>query len=420
MAKLSPSDFADKWIPLLADNVFMDIDGPRLERLITDITDSFAPSSTTANVPDWVDGTYYSQGFVILHSFLGSTAIFLKAKQAGYLEEPTDPEGDDNWEPVLSPAPDNALYQVGTVSALRLARGSWVPNRLYWLIGRQDGLGQPLDDVFVRAVAPGQLEPEGFTLDNSSLAAAPVAVRYELASDTTAPVNGMLYNATGQHTDGAMTQKATSDALAGKLDLANAWPDLSTENQIYALFPNNTIAAGAASVFNGDVRRELPPGNDPFTGVSGLMYWRALAPTIVTFSRGTVDGAASLTLAAGEWVFLLGLGGRNSAECTWYVRMRGNVSGASPGAGGASGTVKTVNGMAPDAAGDVTLASTDRYEVPQAVRDAVLAGTFGSGELQGAQPAGSLAGQRFTTASYGFEYERGAGGGLVWCRYAKG
>jgi hypothetical protein len=88
--------------------------------------------------------------------------------------------------------------------------------------------------------------------------------------------------------------------------------------------------------------------------------------------------------------------------------------------GAGAGTVKTVNGVAPDAAGEVTLASTDRYEVPQTVRDAVASGAFSSGELLGAAPAGSLAGQKFTTATYGYEYERGVGGGLVWCRYAKG
>jgi hypothetical protein len=50
---------------------------------------------------------------------------------------------------------------------------------------------------------------------------------------------------------------------------------------------------------------------------------------------------------------------------------------------------------------------------------AVTAGTFSSGELQGTQPAGSLAGMEFTTATYGYKYQRGATGTLVWNRYAK-
>jgi hypothetical protein len=53
------------------------------------------------------------------------------------------------------------------------------------------------------------------------------------------------------------------------------------------------------------------------------------------------------------------------------------------------------------------------------IGSAVTAGTFTNGELQGTQPAGSQAGMKFTTTSYGYEYQRGASGPLVWCRYAK-
>jgi hypothetical protein len=62
----------------------------------------------------------------------------------------------------------------------------------------------------------------------------------------------------------------------------------------------------------------------------------------------------------------------------------------------------------------------DIYDVPDAVRAAVTGGTFTNGELQGTQPADSAAGMKFTTTTYGYEYQRGAGGTLVWCRYAKG
>ena len=43
MAKLAPDDFFAKWVPLTANNVFQDIDGERLEALLADIRDSFAP-----------------------------------------------------------------------------------------------------------------------------------------------------------------------------------------------------------------------------------------------------------------------------------------------------------------------------------------------------------------------------------------
>ncbi|MGI4760573.1 MAG: hypothetical protein ACRYF0_07705 [Janthinobacterium lividum] len=188
MPQLLPEDFADKWIPLLADNVFMNIDGPLLERLIVDIKDSFAASLATANVPDWLKDTYYPLGYVILHSFAGGKAFFMKAKLAGYLPVPTKAEGDDNWEPALSPAADNALYQVGTVAALRREQGNWVPSRLYVLMGRVDATsGDELPDVYVRAVTTEQLEPTGYSLDLHAIPQLPVAVRYDLDQDQTEP-----------------------------------------------------------------------------------------------------------------------------------------------------------------------------------------------------------------------------------------
>ena len=85
--------------------------------------------------------------------------------------------------------------------------------------------------------------------------------------------------------------------------------------------------------------------------------------------------------------------------------------------------LRTVNGQYADVAGNITAGGSstlrDVYDVPQAMRDAVMAGTYSSGELQGAQPAGSLAGFTFTTATYGYAYQRGAAGALVWNRFIK-
>lgn len=61
----------------------------------------------------------------------------------------------------------------------------------------------------------------------------------------------------------------------------------------------------------------------------------------------------------------------------------------------------------------------DVQDVPETLRDAVAAGSYSSGELQGTQPAGSLAGFTFTTATYGYAYQRGAAGALVWNRFVK-
>jgi len=71
------------------------------------------------------------------------------------------------------------------------------------------------------------------------------------------------------------------------------------------------------------------------------------------------------------------------------------------------------------ATGGPGLPTLDVYAVPQAVRSAVTAGSYTSGELQGQQPAGSVAGMKFTTAASVYEYMPGASGVLVWNRFSK-
>jgi hypothetical protein len=51
MAKLSNQEFYDKWVPLLADNVFQDIDGKRFEQLLADLRDSFASTADLSAQP---------------------------------------------------------------------------------------------------------------------------------------------------------------------------------------------------------------------------------------------------------------------------------------------------------------------------------------------------------------------------------
>jgi hypothetical protein len=234
------------------------------------------------------------------------------------------------------------------------------------------------------------------------------------------------YAATGQHTDGAMTQKATTDALATKVerdDLPLDWlwnaniTSQHTSANPAPLAPNTLARLNPYAEATTDFYVSLPPAwFGKGTKGTTLAFHAATAGTLHFADGFLVDKAPTLTLAAGSSVVLSATSeGRSTRTDTSGVNY--TVVLAS-GAGGA-GTVKTVNGLAPDASGDVSLPATDRYDVPPAVRDAVLAGTFSSGELNGAQPAGSLAGQRFTSASFGYEYERGAGGALVWCRYPK-
>lgn len=51
MAQLSNQAFYDKWVPLLADNVFQDIDGERFEQLLADVRDTFASQANVAAQP---------------------------------------------------------------------------------------------------------------------------------------------------------------------------------------------------------------------------------------------------------------------------------------------------------------------------------------------------------------------------------
>jgi hypothetical protein len=182
MAQLTPDQFAAKWTPLLANNVFQDIDGVRLGQLVVDIKDSFGASTAAVNVPDWIAGTFYPLGYLILRSF-GGPAIFMQARKADYLPVPTDALGDANWAPALGPVVAGT-YQMGTVLALQHSQGDWVPGRLYVLLNRLDANGDPLPDVYVRALAASTLEPEGFTLDPAGLVA---AVSYELGLDQASP-----------------------------------------------------------------------------------------------------------------------------------------------------------------------------------------------------------------------------------------
>lgn len=51
MAYLAANDFYDKWVPLLSDNDFQNINGSRFEQLLEDLRDSFAPISSVNGTP---------------------------------------------------------------------------------------------------------------------------------------------------------------------------------------------------------------------------------------------------------------------------------------------------------------------------------------------------------------------------------
>ena len=175
---LTPLQFAQRANTRFADNEYQNITEKSFRDFADDIRNTFV-AQAALNVPDYEPGRLYTAGFIIRHSFGGAAPVFLVATKGGFLPAPTDPELDDNWLPTLSPASGPALSQAGTVPGMLRAQGSWVPGRLYRLIGRVGAIGEALDDVCVKALSAGQLEPTGYTISQDSLAAEPVLVSYD-------------------------------------------------------------------------------------------------------------------------------------------------------------------------------------------------------------------------------------------------
>ena len=185
---LTPLQFQQRADVRFADNEFQNITEKSFRELAADIAQTFV-AQAVANVPDYEPGRNYAPGFIIRHDFGGAKPVFLAAlAPGGPLPAPTSAAGDASWELSLSPATGQALSQVGTVDALRQVQGDWEPNRLYILINRLDAQGDPLPDVYVRALSSNELEPVGYTID--ALGTPPAPVSYDLATDTATPPSG--------------------------------------------------------------------------------------------------------------------------------------------------------------------------------------------------------------------------------------
>jgi hypothetical protein len=176
-------------------------------------------------------------------------------------------------------------------------------------------------------------------------------------------------------------------------------------------FSNFYLTGDGTFVLSGQLAQNTPPGR-----ASLCLNGQCLLPFDNPANVVTLDGGYYKKITGAGKYYLTGtvqvddLSGASNV-----VDLRG-------GGGGGTGTVKSVNGTLPDAVGNVTLSTHDIYAIADntTVVAAVVGGTFSSGELQGAQPTGSAAGDEFTTSTYGYKFQRGASGSLVWCRYPKG
>jgi hypothetical protein len=277
---LTPLDFTERAATRFADNEYQNITEKSFRDFADDIRSTFV-AQVAVNVPDYEPGRNYAPGFIIRHSFNEAAPVFLVAMKRGFLPPPTDPELDDNWLPTLSPASGPTLSQAGTVAGMLRAQGSWVPGRLYRLFGREDQTGA-LDDVCVRALSAVQLEPTGYTISNDSLAAVPVPVSYDLATDTTLPVAAGAVD--------AYTKQEADELLAGK-------GELDVQQQ-------HTLQLATLGVQGSPVYGYLD-GTDEPVGYASLD--EALADprqkTFFRFNKATIRLATSNDPASPNWAY---------------------------------------------------------------------------------------------------------------------
>ncbi len=154
MAQLTPAQFSTKWIPLLANNVFQEIDGPRLGELITDIKDSFADAAAlrVPTAPDYDPDTVYAQGNLVLY---GQPKRWFEARVAGLLPAPVPGQETTEWQPIAPPLSPLLPYREMSVGQAQdyASEGSLQPGTLYRLSGRVDDNGSALDDVLAVAMS---------------------------------------------------------------------------------------------------------------------------------------------------------------------------------------------------------------------------------------------------------------------------
>ncbi|MGI4759597.1 MAG: hypothetical protein ACRYF0_02735 [Janthinobacterium lividum] len=358
---LTPLQFTQRAAVRFADNEFQHITEKSFRDFGDDIRSTFV-ALAAVNVPDYEPGRYYAAGFVIRHSFGGGTPVFLAAGAAGLLPEPTDPELDPNWLPSLSPASGPVLSQVGTVKVLRRERGNWVAGRLYVLVGRTDG--QRLPDVYVRALTNEQLEGEGYAFDSSAVNGQPLRVRYDLATDETAPISVDAY-----------TRDESDAQLRYKADLVNG------------RVPESELPARA--IGNIDFRHRHGSNGGVIAITSGS-YWHVSG-----------DVTLNLLALAIEDVFFLRISSfASNVVWTRLLAMDGSLIGSYP-----QGTALLFrrNGTGPADLAVITVSSEyPSYAnafVPEALKTAVAGGDYTDNQLD-TTPAGSVATMQFRDEGY--------------------
>lgn len=91
----------------------------------------------------------------------------------------------------------------------------------------------------------------------------------------------ILYSSTGQATDGAMTQKATTDQLATKQDTLTAGDGIIIENNEVAIDTQTIAQVADIPQKTSDLENDGADGSDPYVAASDLAAVQAEIPTTV-------------------------------------------------------------------------------------------------------------------------------------------
>jgi hypothetical protein len=186
MAQLTKENFYKKWVPLLADNEFQNINGDRFDKFLQDLRDTFGSADPdVANVPFYDAAEGYVRGYVVRYALSGQGQAFYFALKAGMLPAPTGLATDTNWQLVAGPTAATALSQAVTLAQAKglLRTKTIIPGRLYAINFGADAQGKTRT-VYLPGLSTSQFDIEGRLSVNNTLS----RVLVDVAAGTLSPV----------------------------------------------------------------------------------------------------------------------------------------------------------------------------------------------------------------------------------------
>lgn len=324
-----------------------------------------------------LDADGYNMGVTVFDNNPGSPTrgLFFQSKKALTAPIPppilpTNPDDEPNWLNVPVTAPYNprvtlaqqavlAQVNTNTLSVDKLYR---IIRRRYMTEGGSGSVGiEDKPDIYAYALTGSQFAPIAYQFDNGVITAG----SYDVETDTfTADVAASYVRLVGDPAD--------KNVIIGPPD------------------DSNSIGAGGSNFIQG--------------GESN---------TIVDGYANTMCNNTSCTIQGGSYNAMYSCDGCTIPSDSNYITLLSCTPGFTAPSGVSNKTY--INNRE----------YIDPYAVPGALQTAVVAGTFPtsgntSGELQGAQPAGSVRGMKFKKGPWKYEYMPGDAGTDVWVRTPAG